>query len=595
MFPLINSSEKNTNRIVTIKKNSEMWNEVFREHGIESPACDGYLDWDLSKEEKRGSAWREVATCSKCQYKSKTYNLYDEVITNRPGRRAAKINLGRQVGIQHTPGGTTSYRQVCMASNIPPPSVSGMQHTSNIVAKSIESKNKEDLKHQREKVKRVKTLRGDNPHTINVQGDGVYSNRIYSGIGKTPFQPATQSTYTVAENETFKHNLIDTNPKSKLCSAKYKKHKVSTKVGEHAGFCSANLNMQDSIGDEQSRARECFEELRKDGLEVNEVTTDPDGSAYKAAECMFTEGRTSTKPVHYLDTRHISANHRKFVTNLSSVCDIMPARLKTQRKRLHGSFASDIAARCHAECTQAHYRYYNDIDRISGRLSHIANAIVDCYCGDHNKCRLYSFVCSKHKNMKSWIEKSAYLKRGNFAIDKNEKCKSILRQCVDYRLGKAMIAKTAKHTNTQKVEALNRAIRSTVPANVTYTRNYSSRVHTAVHKVNQGTGNSIVIMCDAVGSAIEPGSTVAKSLKKMDEHCQQRKKGKNLSTAIDQRNERKHALYDIHAQHQERKGYMKNQSLPASCKQQKESKKISECTPRRSVRHRKKCCVTCLD
>ena len=48
-------------------------------------------------------------------------------------------------------------------------------------------------------------------------------------------------------------------------------------------MCSANINMQDSIGNKRAWARECFKELMRDGLKVNEVTTDLDGGAYKAA------------------------------------------------------------------------------------------------------------------------------------------------------------------------------------------------------------------------------------------------------------------------------------------------------------------------
>ena len=72
-----------------------------------------------------------------------------------------------------------------MASNIPPPSVSGMQFTSNKVAKIIEKKNKEDTKMQKEKVKRVKRLHDQDPKTINVKADGVYNNRTYSEIRNT--------------------------------------------------------------------------------------------------------------------------------------------------------------------------------------------------------------------------------------------------------------------------------------------------------------------------------------------------------------------------------------------------------------------------
>ena len=113
-----------------------------------------------------------------------------------------------QVGLQHTSLGTRSYHQVCMASNIPPPSVSGKQYTSNKVAKIMENKNKKDMKMQKETVERVQRLCSLDPKKINVQANGVYNNRICSGIGKTPFQPAMQSNFSVTENETFKAVLI---------------------------------------------------------------------------------------------------------------------------------------------------------------------------------------------------------------------------------------------------------------------------------------------------------------------------------------------------------------------------------------------------
>ena len=41
-------------------------------------------------------------------------------------------------------------------------------------------------------------------------------------LGKHHFEPATQTNFSVAENETFKHNVAATFPKSKLCSSKIK-------------------------------------------------------------------------------------------------------------------------------------------------------------------------------------------------------------------------------------------------------------------------------------------------------------------------------------------------------------------------------------
>lgn len=539
-----------------------MWNEVFAEHKMKFPLCDGKLDWNLKSEKKWGLSCREQAICTKCTYKSKMYNMYDEIVTNKKGRKAATINQGLQVALHHTPISTTGFRKVCLGSNIPAPSVSGMQHAANKVSEKIEQTNIKDMKQQRELIKEVKRLRGEDPKTINVQADGVYNNAIYSGIGKTPFQPATQCTYTVIENETYKHKIVDSNPKSKLCSKKKKIHTTSTEVGEHAGTCSANINMRDNIGNEQRWAYECFENLLEDGLEVEEITTDPDSSAYRAAESLYEAGLTTTIPKHYLDTRHVAANHRKYINNLSSVCDIMPARLKAQRTKLQSRFATDLAARCQAEYTQAHMKF-KDLQEMKSKLSFVTDAVISCYCGDHSDCMKYSFVCSKSKRRKSWVENSPYLE-SNFEIDYDEESEMVLRQCVNYRLAPHILEKTAKNTNTQKVEAVNRAIRATIPHNVTYTHNYKGRVHTAQHNVNHGPGNSIVIMCEAVGSPVEPGTSVARGLQQMEVHNEQMREYQQSDKHKIERCQQKHELFQIHTEQQEEKeaSYEKNKLLP---------------------------------
>ena len=45
----------------------------------------------------------------------------------------------------------------------------------------------------------------------------LYNNPLYSGVGETPFQPATQTVYSIAENVTNKHQIIKVVPKNKIC------------------------------------------------------------------------------------------------------------------------------------------------------------------------------------------------------------------------------------------------------------------------------------------------------------------------------------------------------------------------------------------
>ena len=56
-----------------------------------------------------------------------------------------------------------------------------------------------------------------NPSAVNIQADGCYNNALYSGVGKTPFQPSTQAIYLFAENETDRNQIINLQTISKLC------------------------------------------------------------------------------------------------------------------------------------------------------------------------------------------------------------------------------------------------------------------------------------------------------------------------------------------------------------------------------------------
>ena len=74
------------------------------------------------------------------------------------------------------------------------------------------------MKARRKSLKTINLLRGQPETDIAIQSDGMFSNPLYSGIGKTPFQPATQCSYSVVENVTRKKQVIAMENVSKLCS-----------------------------------------------------------------------------------------------------------------------------------------------------------------------------------------------------------------------------------------------------------------------------------------------------------------------------------------------------------------------------------------
>ena len=69
----------------------------------------------------------------------------------------------------------------------------------------------------------------------------------------------------------------------------------------------AHATMQHTTGDEYTWARDGRLPLRG-GVEVKEVTTDPDSCGGRAGESLFKDGLLANLPTHYLDTRHLSEN-----------------------------------------------------------------------------------------------------------------------------------------------------------------------------------------------------------------------------------------------------------------------------------------------
>ncbi|CAC5391353.1 unnamed protein product [Mytilus coruscus] len=256
----------------------------------------------MKKGEVRGLGCREQM---KCTYRSKYFSLYEEIATNKPGRRPAKVNVGLAVGLSKTLTAAAGYIRLCLSTNLPPPSARGIQDACNKILPEIEEISKNDMKMRRERLKDIQQQNGkSSPHIINAQSDGMYNNNLYSGVGKTPFQPATKFIYSLAENVTQQHDIIELVVHNKLCS-KGKHLRLSDEHQCLGKDCSVTIPFKKIIGDEKTWAKELLQELKESNdMEVQYLTTDPDSGAYQAATELHEAGITKTKPTHQLDTRH---------------------------------------------------------------------------------------------------------------------------------------------------------------------------------------------------------------------------------------------------------------------------------------------------
>ena len=202
-------ANQNSNRLLNLGKLMDMIYDVMSLHQDCRPGCRGPLQWNLKSEDRRGLATRMGILCTTCGNESGRYTLYEEVETKSPGRKPAAVNLGLQVGLS-PPLGNDGMRIILLFTNTPPPSRKSLQNTSNKVMAMIESVNEADMSHRCRQLVDVNTLRGsDSPHAIPVQSNGMYNKPLYSGVGETPVQPATQTVYSFAENVTNKHQIIN--------------------------------------------------------------------------------------------------------------------------------------------------------------------------------------------------------------------------------------------------------------------------------------------------------------------------------------------------------------------------------------------------
>ena len=82
-------------------------------------------------------------------------------------------------------------------------------------------------------------------------------------------------------------------------------------------------------------------------------------------------------------------------------------------------------------------------------------------------------------------------------------------------------------TNTQKCEAVNRGISSSLPKNVNFSRNATARVASAVHRMNNGLADSIHKKLEELGCPITKGGRAAATLKAMQREKEYIKRYKN--------------------------------------------------------------------
>ena len=96
-----------------------------------------------------------------------------------------------------------------LSANIPALSTKCLQNSCKLVSVRVQQINEKDMQEIKKTLIDINKYRNQtSPNVIDIEGDGIFNYKLYSGVGKTPFQPSTKTVYMVAKNSTPDKQII---------------------------------------------------------------------------------------------------------------------------------------------------------------------------------------------------------------------------------------------------------------------------------------------------------------------------------------------------------------------------------------------------
>ena len=190
--------------------------------------------------------------------------LYKEggKLIGKPGPRTSTLNTALGAALLCSPIGAQVFREIFLSIGVDPGSEKGLNNLISKASQTIIQLAEESMTSAKQYLKKEHK-------EIHIAVDGRYNNRIFSS-GATPFQAATQAVFTTVELMTPEKKIIHIELGNKLCSKRHKAHETCDEK------CTANMELQDPIGNEGLYSMKTAAQLKKENLNIASVTSDGD-------------------------------------------------------------------------------------------------------------------------------------------------------------------------------------------------------------------------------------------------------------------------------------------------------------------------------
>ena len=496
-------------RLLNNTKVIAMYNEAIKKHFElrDHNRCD--VPEFCVKEIKWGMCWKQIVYCTKCDMQTGCNKLYDEVETGKPGPKPAVTNLNLAVSLQDTSIGITKISQLVTAMDVPSPTLRAMQISANKVAEATVALNKADMSQKIKKVLDMNQRNGvENGNALSVGLDTRY-NTIGITSRKKPGQASSQGIGLAVETMSDKKYIVGVFMQNKLCwtGAWLRNKGFDVKCpGGHAD-CTANLAGAAPIS-EYEIGKNIGRGFNLERVLVKYATTDGDGRSAEGLNDALKVLTPLWRVERLADTIHLGQSQFKYAMKAAfSPSMFSPMGRCINQTKLYQykkGFSLDVKARCHLVFNAVMKEMGGNITKIKKVLPSIMEAILHCYDGDCSGCKKYSYSCNGGES-KNWWTRSVYLQQyGIHALDMDEKDKLILKEIVKMKLSVSAVESMRLNTNTNKNEAANRGLSVSLPKNVNFSRNGNGRAHAAVHRMNNGVGESTIRKIENVGGHLSP-------------------------------------------------------------------------------------------
>ena len=523
-----------------------MWNESFRAHLNQSLNCEGNLKMKKTRHAVLSTDW--LLHCDTCTFKSTSYMMYKTVPARHCGQKHSSLNLAFGAGMIKSPIGPQVCREMLLTAGIDPGSKSGLQKVMNAAGEIIVGLGQD---HLLEEQKKVQILCKEEGVKSIMAEDLRYNNHQSASPAPGTFQAGTQAVATFCSFNTDK--VVDVFVANKHCAKAFalRGKGIVVNCPDHDGKCSANMKMEDPIGNEGHYTRQIAQRFKQNGTPCDDLLVDGDSKGGNE----FSDEMGGNVEV-LKDTVHLARGQKRRLSKYIYSKEMFVGESADQKSHAKSRFCEDVRLRCTAEFN-AVIKLSQDLDSdgekkafVTNKLANTPHGIVECYKGNHALCQKLTFACKPQEN-KPW-PKSCLPHVMKDKMKMTSKDEILFRKGIRLRLGATAISKTFKNLTTNKVEAMNKAYSKTNPKSILSTTNLRPRILAAVLTNNLGFDVSCFLIQNSIHHKV--CAAVSNKIMAHAEVIRKKKALKRTTRTKMKRIKRKSELYALHNKMKAKKG-----------------------------------------